>query len=197
MAIGVLPGSLAIAQPAAHTEIKLATGSGVTVLPQPKAPFFNIVSYGAVSGGPALKNQAAINSAIDAAAKAGGGPVLLPPGVFKTYSIRLKSRVGLHFASKNSILRAAIPGTGDRQDGGFYDAPEENLFVGIQDSGHSHWANSLIYGIDVRDVIISGPGLIDGSYIDNNGITVNVLSVVDPLELSSRTSPGDTPLGFN
>ena len=197
LAIGVLPGSLAIAQPAAHPEIKLATGSGVTVLPQPKAALFNILSYGAVPDGPALKNQAAINSAIDAAAKAGGGTVLIPEGIFKTYSIRLKSRVGLHFASKNSILRAAIPGTGDRQDGGFYDAPEENLFVGIQDSGHSHWANSLIYGIDVSDVMISGPGLIDGSYIDNNGITVNVLSGGDPREPASRTSPAGTPAGAN
>jgi polygalacturonase len=179
------------AQPAAHpNDIKLATGSGIDVLPQPKGPFFNIASYGAVSDGPALKNQAAINAAIDAAAKAGGGTVLIPEGTFKTYSIRLKSRVNLHFASKTSILRAAIPGTGDRQDGGFYDAPEVNLFVGIQDAGHSHWANSLIYGIDVTDIMISGPGLIDGSYIDSNGITVNVLSGGDPREPASRTAPG-------
>ena len=42
--------------------------------------------------------------------------------------------------------------------------------------GHSHIANSLIYGIGVNNVMISGPGLIDGSYIDSKGATVNVLA---------------------
>jgi polygalacturonase len=73
---------------------------------------FDIRSFGAVSNGPALKNQAAINAAIDAAAKAGGGTVVIPAGTFKTYSIRLKSNVGLHFASKDSIIKAGVPGTG-------------------------------------------------------------------------------------
>ena len=71
---------------------------------------FDITRFGAVSDGPALRNQQAINAAIDAAAKAGGGTVVIPAGTFKTYSIRLRSNVGIHFASKNSILRAAVQG---------------------------------------------------------------------------------------
>ena len=94
---------------------------------------------------------------------------MVPAGVFNTYTIRLKSRVGLHLASRESILRAAVPGTGAGQGGGFYDAPEPNLFVGLQDHGHSHWANSLIYGLEVEDVMISGPGLIDGSDTNARG----------------------------
>lgn len=164
-------------------------------LPAIKAPFLNIKDFGAVSGGAALINQKAINDAIDAAAAAGGGTVIVPSGDYRSYSIRLKSKVGIHLESADSIIRAAVQGTGAGQDGGFYDAPEVNLFVGLQDQGHSHWANSLIYGIDVQDVTISGPGLIDGSYL-NNGTIVNVLSGNDPSEVSTRTASG-TAAGAN
>jgi len=178
------------------TAIRIATGSGIHALPAPKGPMFDITAFGAVSNGSALANQKAINAAIDAAAKAGGGTVVIPAGTFKTYSIRLRSNVGIHFASKDSILRAAVQGTGEHQDGGFYDAPEENLFAGLEDSGHAHWANSLIYGIGVHNVMISGPGLIDGSYIDSSGFTVNVLSGGDPREVTLRTASG-VPGGAN
>ncbi|MFT4174188.1 MAG: right-handed parallel beta-helix repeat-containing protein [Rhodocyclaceae bacterium] len=170
--------------------ITLATGHALAALPEAKAPFFNIADYGAVSGGAALTNQKAIDDAITAAANAGGGTVIVPAGDFKTYTIHLKSNVNLHLQAANSILRAAVQGTGAGQDGGFYDAPELNLFVGLQDHGHSHWANSLIYGVDVRNVTISGPGLIDGSYIDGSGATVNVLSGNDPSEVTTRTATG-------
>jgi len=186
------------AQPARVSSglIPTATGSGVTTLPEPKAPFFDITKYGAASGGPALANQKAINDAMAAAAAGGGGTVVVPAGEFKTYTIRLRSRVGLHLAAPTSIIRAAVHGTGAGQDGGFYDAPEVNPFVGVQDHGHSHWANSLIYGVDIEDVMISGPGLIDGSYLNAGGHTVNVLSGGDPPEVAVRTS-GGVPAGGN
>jgi len=176
--------------------IKIATGSGVITLPKSHGPTFDILKYGAKPDGPAMVNQKAINDAIDAAAAAGGGVVVVPPGAFKTYSIRLKSNVELHFASKDSMLRAAIAGTGAGQDGGYYDAPEKNLFVGVQDEGHSHWANSLIYGIDVHNIMISGPGLIDGSYTDSNGVVVDVIAGGDPREVPTRDSAG-VPGGAN
>jgi len=59
----------------AASQILLATGSGVTVLPQPKGPFFDITAYGAVPDGPAVANQTAINAAIAAAAAGGVGPL--------------------------------------------------------------------------------------------------------------------------
>ena len=176
--------------------IRLATGSGITTLPEPAGPFFDITNYGASSGGSAVANQHAINDAIAAAAAAGGGTVVVPAGDFRTYTIRLKSRVGLHLSATTSILRAAVAGTGQGEDGGFYDAPEPNPFVGLQDHGHSHWANSLIYGVDVEHVMISGPGLIDGSYRNGRGETVNVLSGGDPREVTTRTDAG-VPGGGN
>ena len=186
----------ATAAPSESQQIRVATGSGVKVLPEVRGPFFDITKYGARPNGPAMANQAAINDAIAAAAAAGGGTVVVPPGVFKTYTIRLKSRVGLHLASRDSILRAAVQGAAPDGDGGFYDAPEPNLFVGLQDHGHSHWANSLIYGLDVENVTISGPGLIDGSYLNDRGETVNVLSGGDPREGSTRGDAG-VPAGGN
>jgi hypothetical protein len=174
----------------ADAQIPLATGSGVTVLPEPSGPFFDITAYGAVSNGPAVANQAAINAAISAAAAAGGGTVLIPPGTFKTYSIHLQSNVGLHFESVNSVIRAAIVGTGPGQDGGFYDAPEANIFVGLQDQGHSHWQDSLIWGIGLHDIVISGPGLIDGSYVDASGNTFWTLATTDVPEVATRTASG-------
>jgi polygalacturonase len=157
---------------------------------------YDITSYGASANGPALKNQQAINAAIVAAASAGGGTVVIPSGTFKTYSIRMKSNVGLHFSAPDSILQAAVPGTGEGQDGGFYDAPEANPFVGLQDGGHSHWANSLISIVDANDVMISGPGVIDGGRRLANGLTEAVLSGGDPREPSDRTAAG-TPGGAN
>jgi polygalacturonase len=171
--------------------IPLATGSGVTALPDVKGPFFDITRYGAVSKGPALANQAAINNAIAAAAQAGGGTVVIPSGDFKSYTIHLASNVGLLFASKSSILRAAVPGTATGQDGGFYDAPEPNPFIGLEDEGHSHWNNSLIVGENIKNVMISGPGLIDGSYIGPDGTAVKVLSSSDPGEVKLRTASGN------
>jgi polygalacturonase len=179
-----------LAAPPAPPAIKIATGSGLTTLPAPKRPFFDITAYGAAPNAPALKNQAAINTAIDAASAAGGGTVVIPAGAFKTYSVRLKSNVGLHLATKDSILRAAVPGTGPNQDGGFYDAPENNPFIGIQDPGHSHWADSLIYGIGIHDVMISGPGLIDGSNPGPNGHAIDVLIGGDPREQATRDAAG-------
>ena len=43
-----------------------------------------------------------------------------------------------------------------------YDLPEENT-SNYQDFGHSHWKNSLIWGIGLHDISIQGFGLIDGT----------------------------------
>jgi polygalacturonase len=65
-----------------------------------------------------------------------------------------------------------------------------NLYVGLQDEGHSHWQNSLIWGIGLENVMISGPGLIDGSYIDATGNTVQVLVSHRRGEVTTRNLPG-------
>ena len=77
-----------------------------------------------------------------------------PPGAYACHSIHLKSQVALHLKSGAIIL--AAPGNG-------FDAAESNApFESYQDFGHNHWHNGLIWGEDVHDVAIIGPGLICG-----------------------------------
>src|SRR5215217_6019359 len=58
---------------------------------------FNIKDFGAVGDGK-TKNTEAIKNAIQACTQAGGGRVVVPPGVYLTGAIHLKSNVNLHVA---------------------------------------------------------------------------------------------------
>src|SRR5258708_2315548 len=69
---------------------------------------FDIRTYGAVGDGKAVDSPA-INKAIEAAAAAGGGTVLFPPGTWLSFSIRLKSHVALYLSQRPIILAADSP----------------------------------------------------------------------------------------
>jgi polygalacturonase len=124
---------------------------------------FNVRSYGAKGDGKALDSPA-INKAIEAAAKNGGGTVFFPAGTYRSFSVRLKSNITLYF-DQGSVLLAASPKDGD----GKYDPPEPNPWDKWQDFGHSHWHNSLIWGENVENVSILGPGLIWGKGLVRSG----------------------------
>src|ERR1700734_3284954 len=132
---------------------------------------FDIRTYGAVGDGKAVDSPA-INKAIEAAAAAGGGTVLFPPGTWLSFSIRLKSHVALHLSQGATILAAdsPLPGATTGYNGGNYDAAEPNTaWDAYQDYGHNHWHNSLLWGEDLRDVSITGPGLIYGKGLSFGG----------------------------
>jgi polygalacturonase len=116
---------------------------------------FNVKDYGAVGDGVNLDSKA-INKAIDAAATAGGGTVYLPAGNYLSGSIHLKSNISL-FIDQGATLIAA-PVTAENG----YDEEEESVNATYQDSGHSHWHNSLIWGENLHDVSILGQGTIWG-----------------------------------
>jgi polygalacturonase len=118
----------------------------------------SVREFGAVGDGTTL-DTAAINRAIDAVAAQGGGTVEFPAGDYLSYSIRLQSRVELHLAMGATLIAADPPAPG--QPGG-YDLPEPNEWSQYQDFGHSHWHNSLIWGENLVDVAITGPGRIYG-----------------------------------
>jgi len=125
---------------------------------------FDIRTYGAVGDGKAVDTPA-INKAIEAAAAAGGGTVLFPAGTWLCFSIRLKSHVDLYLSQGATILAAAspLPGQTTGYNGGTYDAAEPNTaWDAYQDYGHNHWHNSLLWGEDIHDLSITGPGLIYG-----------------------------------
>ncbi len=118
-------------------------------------PVFNIRTYGA-AGNAKTDDTRSINAAVEAAAKAGGGTVFFPAGVYLSYSIHLRSNISLYLDQGCTLLAA------DSAAGGRYDDPEPNKNDRFQDFGHSHWHNSLIWGENLENISIMGPGLIWG-----------------------------------
>src|ERR1043165_2959936 len=72
---------------------------------------FEVRKFGAKGDGKALDSPA-INKAIDAAAAAGGGTVLFTAGTSRSFSLWLKSNVGLYLDHGATTL-AADPRDGD------------------------------------------------------------------------------------
>ena len=124
----------------------------------------DVRTYGASGTGKRLDTPA-VNAAIEAAAAAGGGTVFFPAGTYLCFSIRLRSNVHLYLAQGAVILAAAspLPGQTTGELGGTYDAAEPSTaWDAYQDYGHNHWHNSLLWGEDIHDFSITGPGRIYG-----------------------------------
>jgi polygalacturonase len=142
----------------------VASAQQVGAAPGPTQGTYNVRMYGAIGDGKTL-DTAAINRAIDAAADAGGGVVVFPAGSFLCFSIHLKSQVHLQLQQGSTIVAAdsPVPGEQTGYQGGVYDAAEPKTgWDAYQDYGHNHWHNSLLWGEDIHDLSITGPGLIWG-----------------------------------
>ena len=109
-------------------------------------------------------DTAAINKTIEAASAAGGATVTFRAGTYLSYSIHLKSNVVLYLGPGATVVAA------DTQGGEGYDPPEPNAWEMYQDFGHSHWHNSLIWGENLENITITGPGMIDGGLYNTDGI---------------------------
>ena len=119
---------------------------------------YNVRDFGATGDGKTLDSPF-INKAIEEVASKGGGQIYFPAGTYLSASIRLKSNISLYIEQGATIL-AASPADGHK-----YDDPEPNKWgdsLQYQDFGHSHWHNSLIWGENLHDISILGPGLIWG-----------------------------------
>lgn len=128
-----------------------------TAIPRPAAGnFYNIKNFGAKGDGKTLDTNA-INKAIETAFANGGGTVYLPAGTYLSFSIRLKSNITIYLDNGATIL-AADP----EKHRGKYDMFEPNEWDMYQDFGHSHWKNSLMWGIGIENFAIVGQGKIDG-----------------------------------
>jgi polygalacturonase len=138
-----------------------------------KAPetAFNVRTFGAAGDGKALDTPA-VNKAIEAAAAA-GGTVLFPAGQYLCHSIHLKSNVALYLDMGAVIVAADTP---------HYDPAEPNQWDKLQDYGHSHFHNSLIWGEDLENIAILGPGRIWGKGLSRgiNRSTENGPRAEDP-----------------
>lgn len=119
------------------------------------AATYNVKEYGAKADGKTIDSPA-INRVIEEASRNGGGTIYFPAGQYACYSIRLQSHITLYLEAGAEII-AAFPA---EKEG--YDEAETNEHTMYQDFGHSHWKNSLIWGIGLEEITICGPGLING-----------------------------------
>ena len=114
----------------------------------PKRDFL-ITKFGAKTTA-GFDNREAINKAIDACSKAGGGRVVVPAGEFLTGAIRLKSNVNLH-VSKGATLKFST---------------DPNAYLPIV---HTRWEgmelmhlSPFIYAYEQSNIAITGEGTLDG-----------------------------------
>ena len=117
---------------------------------------FDVKTFGA-SGDDKTLDTAAINKAIAAASAAGGGTVYFSAGTYLSGSIHLASNIAIFLDQGAAIEASADPKA--------FDEGEPNIWgdkVEYQDFGHSHFHNSLIWGEDLENISITGPGRIYG-----------------------------------
>jgi len=115
------------------------------------ARIYNIRDFGAVGDGKTL-NTAAVQAAVDACFKDGGGTVLVPTGFFQIGMIELKSNVTLRISAGGTLL-----GTGD---GTQYHNVDAVPLRGDATAGDGNVG--LIYAVNAENVTVEGPGTIDG-----------------------------------
>jgi hypothetical protein len=112
---------------------------------------YNIRSFGAKGDGVTL-DTAAVQAAIDACNRDGGGTVLVPSGTFVIGTTELKSSVTLHIAASGKLL-----GSGDSKQ---YHAVDAIPLRGDTTLNDGNWA--LLFAVNANHVAIEGPGTIDG-----------------------------------
>jgi polygalacturonase len=125
--------------------------SNLPTIHQPvfKKDTFNVTKYGAIADGVAL-NTKAINEAIGACSKKGGGVVVVPAGLWATGPIVLQSNVNLH------IDRAAIlQFTADKD--------QYPIVAGNWEGHPAARCQSPISGTNLENIAITGGGIIDGN----------------------------------
>lgn len=110
---------------------------------------FDITQHGAVADG-TTDCTAAFAAAIAACHEAGGGRVVVPPGVFSSGPIHLRSHVNL-FLSEGATIRFTTNTTA-------YMPPVFSRFECIELMGYS----APIYAFEQTDIAITGKGTLDG-----------------------------------
>jgi len=122
------------------------------------ARLYNIRDFGAKGDGKSL-DTAALQAAIDACTRDGGGTVLVPAGTFVIGTTQLKSNVTLHLAASATLL-----GSGDGKD---YHAVDAIPLSGDSTLGDGNWA--LLYAVEAKNITVEGQGTIDGQgHLFNN-----------------------------
>jgi hypothetical protein len=115
------------------------------------ARVYNVRDFGAKGDGKAL-DTVALQAAIDACTKDGGGIVLVPAGTFHIGAVELKSNVTLRLSASAKLLGSA--------DGKQYHAIDAIPLRGDSTLADGNWA--LLYAVEATNITIEGRGVIDG-----------------------------------
>lgn len=116
---------------------------------------FNVIDFGAVSGG-IVDNTAAFQKAIESCVENGGGKVLVPSGKYLTGPILLRSNVNLHIEEGAEILFSVNP-----KD---YYPLIHTSFEGMELMNYS----PLIYAYQQKNIAITGKGILNGQASNDN-----------------------------
>lgn len=125
----------------------LARAGEPATQPLAALPLFDPMHFGATGNGQTLDSPA-INAAIDACTRSGGGVVYLRPGTYRSGTVVLKSNVTLYLEAGATILGSLNLDDYTAQDG----PPARG------DANQKH----LIFAKDAENVTLAGPGRIDG-----------------------------------
>jgi polygalacturonase len=122
-----------------------------TLSAEQRSGTFNIRDFGATGDG-VTSDTKAINEALDACGKAGGGQVLVPAGNYVCGTLHLRSHVQLFVATGATIL-----GTTNLAE---YQQP--SIPDTMPEARWGEWHRALIVGENLEDFGIAGEGTIDG-----------------------------------
>ncbi len=126
-----------------------------------RAEVIDIRSHGAVGDG-RTPNTAAIQAAIDAASRAGGGVVVVPPGVFLTGSIELRSQVTLRI-EEGALLQGLGPVEGAYPVQPVTPSPRLELAAAFAAGASPPQVAALIFARGQRNIAVEGSGVVDGN----------------------------------
>ena len=114
----------------------------------PSRPFFDVVDFGAVGDGKTLSTSS-LQKAVDACAQAGGGKVLVPAGRYLTGPVFLKSNIEVELLAGATLAFTtdfdSVPAVPGRWEG-----IDRTIYA------------SLLTGMDLENVSITGRGTLDG-----------------------------------
>lgn len=126
------------------------TASTLLATSAPAAPsHWVITDHGAIGDGATI-NTKAIQRTIDQCAEGGGGVVVVPEGVFLSGALYFRQGVDLQL-QKNSVLKSTTSLTDF--------PPIYTRWEGIE----RYWTSAFLNFVGMTNVIVTGPGLIDGS----------------------------------
>ena len=112
---------------------------------------YTLRDYGARGDGTTL-DSAAVQAAVDACHRDGGGTVLVPAGDFLIGATELKANVTLHVSAGGKLLGST--------DGKHYHAVDAIPLRGDSTLEDGNWA--LLFAVNAANVRVEGPGTIDG-----------------------------------